>query len=206
MFTGIVQAQVQAFDVADKPGLKQFAIMLPEALQAGLTIGASIAIDGVCLTVTSIAGGRVSFDAIEQTLSVTNLANVVDGYRVNVERSARYGDEVGGHILSGHIDAMATIVGMERTENNLTVWYEIAPSLHKYVFERGFVALNGCSLTVAKVNSSHQFAVCYIPETLRATSHSIKQVGDRINLEIDRQTQAIVDTVERTLAAGRITP
>ena len=201
MFTGIVQASVAAKNVVDKENLKQFSVDLPETLQSGLSIGASIAIDGVCLTVTTIDAGRVSFDVIGQTLAVTTIGKVCEGYTVNLERSARYGDEVGGHILSGHIDATAEIVAIELTENNKTVWYEIAPHLHKYVFERGFVALNGCSLTVAKVNEKHQFAVCYIPETLRATTHGAKVQGDTINLEIDRQTQAIVDTVERSLAA-----
>lgn len=204
MFTGIVQALVIAKNVINKPGLKQFSVDLPEALQGSLAIGASIAIDGVCLTVTCIDHARVSFDVIDQTLAVTTIADVANGYAVNLERSARYGDEVGGHILSGHIDAVATIVDIELAENNKTVWYEIAPELQKYVFERGFVALNGCSLTVAKVNEKQQFAVCYIPETLRATTHGSKALGERVNLEIDRQTQAIVDTVERSLAAKNL--
>ncbi len=200
MFTGIVQAKLPAKNVVDKPGLKQFSIVLPEPIKSKLAIGASIAIDGVCLTVTAINNAEVSFDAISQTLDVTTLATIKDNTWLNVERSAKYGDEVGGHILSGHIDTVARISSIEETENNKTVWYEVEPRLHKYILERGFIALNGCSLTIAKVNELHQFAVCYIPETLRATTHADKKEGDLINVEIDRQTQAIVDTVEKTLA------
>lgn len=200
MFTGIVQIKTATHDVQDNEGLKRFAITLPSHLIEGVQIGASVAIDGVCLTVTTIEDNTLYFDAIAQTLEVTTLGQVSEGYEVNVERSARFGDEVGGHIVSGHIDTTAKIVDVEETENNRTVWYEVDSRLHKYIFERGFIALNGCSLTVAKVNEAHQFAVCYIPETLRVTCHVDKGVGDKINVEIDRQTQAIVDTVEATMA------
>lgn len=201
MFTGIVQTTVTAEQVLDKDGLKSFNVTLPEDLAGGLELGASIAIDGVCLTVTAIDNTTVRFDVIGQTLAVTTLNQICDGYRVNLERSASYGKEVGGHIVSGHIDAVATIVDQQFASNNVTVWYETDARLHKYIFERGFVALNGCSLTVAQVNDKHQFAVCYIPETLKVTTHADKTIGATVNLEIDRQTQAIVDTVERTLAA-----
>lgn len=201
MFTGIVQATVVAKSVNNKAGLKSFTIDVPNAENRPPEIGASIALDGVCLTVTKIDASAVTFDVIEQTLQVTSLSQVKDGYLLNMERSARYGDEVGGHVVSGHIDATASVVDIEISENNKTVWYQTKPELHKYIFEKGFIALNGCSLTVAKVDDKHRFAVCYIPETLAKTTHGQKQLGDQINLEVDRQTQAVVDTVERTLAA-----
>lgn len=200
MFTGIVQARLPLAEVEDKAGLKTIVIDLPDAMAEGLAIGASVAIEGVCLTVTEIDGNRASFDIIDQTLTVTSLAKLQQGTIVNVERSAKYGDEVGGHIVSGHIDTVATIINIEQSENNQMVWYAVEQRYHKYIFERGFVALNGCSLTVAKVNDKHEFAVGYIPETLRVTTHGFAALGDTINVEIDRQTQAIVDTVERTLA------
>jgi len=200
MFTGIVQFKTCVFGVEDKPGLKSFWISLPDTTVETVKIGASIAIDGVCLTVTTIQENHVRFDVIAQSLAVTTLGGLVEGSEVNVERSAQFGDEVGGHIVSGHIDQQAVIAAVETDENNRTVWYELDSSLHKYVYQRGFIALNGCSLTVAKVNEAHQFAVCYIPETLKTTTHATKIAGDKINVEIDRQTQAIVDTVEKTLA------
>lgn len=200
MFTGIVQFKTVAHHVVEKAGLKSFSITLPNEYASNVLIGASIAIDGVCLTVVSIDGNDVRFDTIQQSLEVTSLSGLVEGTEVNVERSVSFGDEVGGHIVSGHIDTVAVVTNVEVTENNQTVWYEVEERLHKYIFERGFIALNGCSLTIAKVDENKRFAVCYIPETLSATTHGIKGLGDKVNVEIERQTQAIVDTVERTMA------
>jgi riboflavin synthase len=150
--------------------------------------------------VTHIRGNDVDFDVMQQTLEVTTLGIVEEGGRVNVERSAKQGAEIGGHILSGHIDCSAEVVAIEEPENNRFVSYQLPAALMKYVFDKGFVAINGCSLTVAKVNrEERQFTVCYIPETLRITTHGDKQIGDKVNIEIDRQTQIIVDTVERLL-------
>lgn len=172
-------------------------------MRQDVIIGASIAIDGVCLTVTSCdqATGIVAFDIMQQTIDLTSLGLLQEGNWVNLERSARHNDEIGGHCVSGHVDNTAEVISLERSENNLRIHYRYPPGLDKYLFKKGFVALNGCSLTIADID--HQactLVVSYIPETLRATTHGDKMPGDRINLEVDRQTQAIVDTVERVLA------
>lgn len=201
MYTGIVQGAFLVTAVTDKPGLKTITVTLAEPLMAELTLGASIAVDGVCLTVTGFEGLNVDFDIMQQTLVSTTLADLQSGSQVNVERSAKQGVEIGGHLLSGHIDTMAEVVAIEEPENNRFVTYQLPAELMKYVFEKGFIALNGCSLTVAKVNrTEHNFTVCYIPETLRVTTHGAKQLGDKVNIEIERQTQTIVDTVERLLS------
>ncbi|MCG8672554.1 MAG: riboflavin synthase subunit alpha, partial [Pseudomonadales bacterium] len=143
---------------------------------------------------------QVSFDAMEVTLKLTSLGGLSVGDKVNVERSAKQGDEVGGHIVSGHVDGMADIVRVEPSENNQKVTYQLPESAMLYLFEKGFISLDGCSLTIAEIDKSkHQLTVSYIPETLRVTSHGLKQVGDKVNFEIDRQTQAIVDTVKHLL-------
>lgn len=186
--------------VERKPGLHRFVIALPASLLVGLEIGASVSVDGVCLTVTAIEAEQVYFDAMQQTLSLTTLGNVEAGDVVNIERSAKQGVEVGGHIISGHVDGCAEVVAIEQPENNCFISYRPPAEKLKYIFAKGFVGLNGCSLTVADVDKEQStFKVCYIPETLRVTNHGSKQVGDRINFEIDRQTQAIVDTVENFL-------
>jgi riboflavin synthase len=162
-----------------------------------------VAIDGVCLTVTVIEQSKVYFDVMQQTLSLTTLGNLKVGDRVNLERSAKQGVEIGGHIVSGHVDGTVEVVGIEQPENNCFITYQAPAEKMKYIFAKGFIALNGCSLTVADVDKAKRtFQVCYIPETLRVTTHGRKQLGDRLNFEVDRQTQTIVETVENFLKAN----
>ena len=200
MFTGIVQGAVAIGRIDRKPGLHTLALALPDYLREQLQIGASVAVDGVCLTVTAIDDADVSFDVMQETLSLTALGQLSVGDNVNIERSAKQGVEVGGHIISGHVDGCAEVIAIETPENNYVVSYRIGPEKMKYIFNKGFISLNGCSLTVAGVDkTAGEFTVCYIPETLRVTTHGEKEVGSLINVEIDRQTQVIVDTVENFL-------
>lgn len=201
MYTGIVQGVGEIVSLETLPGLSHLAVSLPESLLDGITLGASIGLDGVCMTVTGWQDCVVNFDAMEETLRATTLGALTVGDRVNVERSARQNDEIGGHLLSGHVDGMADIVEIERRENNWKAFYQLPVSLKKYVFRKGFVAVNGCSLTVVDMDDkSGIFSINFIPETLRATTHGEREPGDRVNIEVDRQTQVIVDTVERVLA------
>lgn len=203
MFTGIVQSKCQIQQVIKQPGLLTIAIVLPENLRHGVNLGASIAIDGVCLTVTSYNQntGLVTFDIMQQTLDLTSLHQLTESKWVNIERSAKMNDEIGGHCVSGHIDNTAEVVLLKESANNLNIYYRYPEHLDKYLFKKGFVALHGCSLTIADIShKSHELMVSYIPETLKVTTHGEKQKGDIVNLEVDRQTQAIVDTVERVLA------
>ena len=202
MFTGIVQAKVKVDAIERKPGLITLDITLPSAYADNIKLGASIAVDGVCLTVTyfDVKTGRVSFDIMQQTLDLTALSGLNVGDWVNIERSAKLSDEVGGHNVSGHCDAVVTISSIETTENNQRISYHYPEHYNKYLFEKGFVALNGCSLTIASIDKAkHILSVAFIPETLKTTTHGLKQLGQSINLELDRQTQTIVDTVERVL-------
>ena len=170
-------------------------------LRDGLEIGASVGLNGVCMTVTRIENDRVHFDAMQETLSLTTLGQLAVGDLVNVERSAKQGAEIGGHLISGHVDGRAVVTAVERSENNLTLFFQLPKTLVKYVFRKGFIGLHGCSLTVASMDSSRGvFSVCLIPETLRSTNLGALSVGAEVNIEVDRQTQVIVDTVERVLA------
>lgn len=202
MFTGIVQTQCNIHSIITQSGLITISIILPEFLRENINLGASIAIDGVCLTVTSFdaVSGEVSFDIMQETLNLTSLAALEKGYSVNVERSAKANAEIGGHIVSGHVDGTATISAIQKTDNNLRISYQFPSALAKYVFKKGFVALNGCSLTIADIDyHQHELTVSFIPETLKISTHGNKKIADIINFEVDRQTQAIVDTVERVL-------
>jgi len=198
MFTGIVQACVPITSCQDKPGLKTFSLHLPETLDKNVKLGASIAIDGVCLTVAKKQGQKVIFNAMQETLQKTTIGLLKKGQTVNLERSARFGDEIGGHVVSGHVTGMAKIIHVETPENNQIVTFKVPKAWMKYILPKGFIALDGCSLTIVDVKkSAGTFTVWFIPETLKRTVFGRKQVGDMVNVEIDSRTQAIVDTVEQ---------
>lgn len=196
MFTGIVSGAYPIRRTTVQDGLLSFTINLPQELMEGVEIGASIAIDGVCLTVTRFTESSIDFDVMQQTLRTTTLAHVREGDMVNIERSHRPGMEVGGHLVSGHVDGTARVVRVDTPANNCVITMELPQAWMKYVFPKGFIALNGASLTVAEVDKRKCTITVYlIPETLRRTTFGQKKVGDEINFEVERQTQVIVDTI-----------
>jgi riboflavin synthase len=142
----------------------------------------------------------VSFDLMKETLRITNLGEVGEGDSVNVERAAKFSDEIGGHLMSGHIMTTAE-VKILTSENNRQIWFKVQdPTLMKYILYKGYIGVDGISLTVGEVTPT-RFCVHLIPETLQRTTLGVKKLGDRVNIEIDPQTQAVIDTVERVLAA-----
>ncbi|MBS0289109.1 MAG: riboflavin synthase subunit alpha [Proteobacteria bacterium] len=201
MFTGIVQAAVLVSFMKQSNDLMRYALQLPQALRIDLKIGASMSVWGVCQTVVAIEAEQVFFEAIAETLRCTNLKFLKLNQTVNIERAARMGDEIGGHLLSGHVIGTGII---HKIEKNLADQYRLTIACEsawmKYILHKGFIALNGVSLTVQAIDPSGYFTVHLIPETLRVTTFNTAKVGESINIEIDTQTQAIVDTVERILA------
>ncbi len=196
MFTGIVRGRGAVKGVHALPGLSRLEVELPPGADQDLEQGASIAVDGVCLTVTEIMGRRVKFDAMQETLRLTTLGDLASGSEVNIERAAKDGAEVGGHAISGHVDCTATIIAIEKPDNNWVVTFEVPPAWRKYIFQKGYVALNGTSLTISGVDrAAGTFQVWFIPETLRLTTFGLKRVGDRVNLEVERGTLVTVDTI-----------
>ncbi len=197
MFTGIVQGIATVAAITDRPGLRSFTLQFPSGFCQGLEIGASVASDGVCLTVTALKGpDQADFDVMQQSLALTTLAELTVGSRINVERAAKDGAEIGGHPLSGHIDFMATIAEIRRPENNHVIRIAVPAPWIRYVFAKGYIAINGASLTVADADrQAGWFEVWLIPETLRMTTFGDKDVGAKLNIEIERQTQVFVDTV-----------
>ena len=202
MFTGIVQGLAQVASITDRPGLRSFELAFAPGFDAGLEIGASVACDGVCLTVTALPGpGRACFDVMQQSLALTTLGSLLAGSPLNVERAARDGAEIGGHPLSGHVDCLATLLSIRRPENNHLLRIAMPASHRRYVFAKGYIAVNGASLTVAEVDRrAGWFEVWLIPETLRMTTFGLKHVGDVLNIEIERGTQVVVDSVRDALA------
>ena len=199
MFTGIVQGLGEITHIQDHGGIRRLQVRLPMGSDQGLETGASVAINGVCLTVVGWDQRGVEFDVIDETLRLTNLGDLKVGHVVNVERAARFGDEIGGHVLSGHIHGRAQVTEVVETDANLAVWWAVPEALKKYVLPKGYVSLNGCSLTVGDTERDGHLSIHLIPETRELTTFGRVTVGDSLNLEIDYQTQAIVDTVERVL-------
>jgi riboflavin synthase len=199
MFTGIVQGTAEIVSIHERKAFRTHVIRLPLSAVEGMQSGASVAHNGCCLTVTGIEGERVSFDLMRETLRVTNLGELQAGDRVNFERAARFGDEIGGHQMSGHILCTAEVVAVEASEDNRRIRFRLPQEWSRYLFTKGYIGIDGISLTIGEVEGA-EFDVNLIPETLNRTNIGTRQPGDRVNIEIDPQTQAIVDTVERVLA------
>jgi riboflavin synthase len=172
-------------------------------LAAGLDLGASVSIDGVCLTVAGLAGptrSEVLFQVIRETLERTTLGSLEVGSKVSVERSYRIGDELGGHELAGHVLGTGRIDWLSDTGQQRDMRISVPREWMKYILRKGFIAVDGSSLTVGETDARGTFELHLIPETLRLTNLGLKQVGDRVNIELDARTVAIVDSVERILA------
>ncbi|MET0065706.1 MAG: riboflavin synthase subunit alpha [Candidatus Thiodiazotropha sp.] len=198
MFTGIVQGTAEVVAIDEKTDFRTHRLRFPDSALSNLQPGASIAHNGCCLTVARIAGDCVDFDLMQETLRVTNLGELIPGERVNFERAARFGDEIGGHAMSGHILCTADVIAVKTSENNHQVRFRLPREWSKYLFTKGYIGIDGISLTIGEV-SGNEFDVNLIPETLQRTNIGSRTPGDRVNIEIDPQTQAIVDTVTRIL-------
>ena len=198
MFTGITHGTFQV-NVHRSGDLLQLGINLG-TYGRHLNVGASVAINGVCLTVVSIQDKEATFDVASETARITNLGFLQDKANVNVERSFKVGDEVGGHILSGHVAACVDVVEFQRSNQEASMTFQVPERWRSYLITKGFVALNGCSLTIAEFDRKRGIgSVNLIPETLRRTTFSETVTGDRLNLEVDSQTQTIVETVREIL-------
>ena len=201
MFTGIVQGlgTIKAIDEGD--GITTFSVLCPDTHD--LAIGASVAIDGVCLTATSIEEELVTFDIIPETMERTTLGERGVDDEVNIERSLRYGDEVGGHLLSGHIIGRGLVRYAQAVGEGAQLKIKAPPSIQKYIQTKGYIGIDGISLTLGEVNGN-EFDLHIIPETLRLTALGSKQAGDAVNIEIDSTTMMIVETVERLLKENEL--
>ena len=200
MFTGIVSGVASIQSVEDKGSFWAISIDFGR-FKEGLEIGASVSLDGVCLTVVSIDENIVHFDIIEETLNRTTLGNIKSGDNVNVERSLKVGDELGGHILSGHVLTTAKIIQKVENEGSIDLLIENKEEFSDYILQKGYVAIDGMSLTIGRVTEDY-FSLHIIPETLRVTTIKSKSEGDRVNIEIDSRTQAIVDTIRNMEASS----
>jgi riboflavin synthase len=185
MFTGIVEESGRVAAVQVTPDGARLEIVAP-LVAAGARVGDSVAINGVCLTATDVVESlaRLAFDAVPETLSRTNLGALRSGDRVNLERPLAVGDRLGGHIVQGHVDAVGRIVALQPEGNATRVTIAAPETLMRYVVEKGSIAVDGISLTIAGVDGE-QFSVAIIPHTWEVTNLSHRRVGDPVNLEVD---------------------
>ena len=197
MFTGIVQGTGTIQSMSGE-SVRRFIIDFNEVSTDNLQIGASVAINGVCLTVVEQNNKLVSFDVIPETIDRTTFSNSRVGDKVNLERSLKIGDELGGHLLSGHVMGIGEIDYILTGEDNTDIRIIAESNIMKYINSKGYVAIDGISLTIGEV-SSNSFMLHLIPETLRITTIGDKTIEDRVNIEIDSMTQTIVSTVERIM-------
>jgi|TARA_B100001996_G_scaffold310321_1_gene252056 riboflavin synthase len=195
MFTGIVAGTAAILRIDKGDGISTFTVDMRDFVE-GLETGASVSLDGVCMTVVSMDSGHVTFDAITETMERTTLSDRIEGDLLNVERSMRFGDELGGHILSGHVMGTAEIIESRIVGEGIDIRISIPEGCAPFILEKGFIAVDGMSLTVGKCDDE-SFILHIIPETLRITTLDKKEVGDRVNVEIDSRTQAVVETILR---------
>ncbi len=202
MFTGIIQDMALVKSVHKEPGLHRLILTTNAEFTAGLTLGGSIAVNGVCLTVVDFSPSEMIFQIMQSTLNCTNLGQLQSNDWVNIERSLRLGDEIGGHLISGHVETTAKIITIDKPhELNWILTLQTQPQWFKYIFPKGFICLDGASLTIQEViPEQHTFTVHLIPETIKRTTFQFKSIGANINVDIDKQTIAIVDSVKRILA------
>lgn len=200
MFSGIVKDLFPVSSLQISSDHLTFAITTDADFAEGLAVGSSVAVDGVCLTVSAIEGNQIFFDVIAETLKKTTLKDLSLGRALGCERSLKMGDEIGGHLVSGHVFGVAAI---DKIEGNIFT-ISCPSNWMKYILPKGFIAIDGASLTIVDVSREGFFTVHLIPETLARTPLGKKQVGDFVNLEIESQTYAIVETLSQMPQFGII--
>ena len=202
MFSGIVSHKSKVLKVETFSDFVRIHITTPKNFYKGLKKGASISVNGVCLTSKDTGSKNLKFDVIEETLLKTNLKHILKGDIVNLERSIKASSEIGGHLMSGHIHFTGEVKKIFQKENTKDMRISISREYSDYILEKGYIGINGCSLTIGKV-FKNQFNIHLIPETLKITNLNKLDEKDLVNIEIDQATIAIVDTVKKTLAAQK---
>lgn len=201
MFTGIVTATAPIVEMSQSSTGWRIGVALDEHHRDDLKTGASVAVSGICLTVSEVNNaGTVAFDLSTETLARTTAKSWSRGTKVNIERSAKPDAEIGGHILSGHIDGECTVTAINKSCDYARIDLNIPQSHARFLFDKGYIGLDGCSLTICEPDrKTGNFFVSLIPETLRLTTFDFISFGDMVNFEIDRQTQILVDTIRESL-------
>jgi len=198
MFTGIVSGQGYIHRIKNNVDYTSIAIKAPSGFSKNLKRGASVAVNGVCLTAKKGATDLLEFDVITETLEKTNFKLLSKGNKVNLERSMTANTEIGGHLVSGHIHGVGVIKSIDDRGQTKDLRIQPPASLMEFLFYKGYVGLNGCSLTIGKVFKS-SFNIHLIPETIKVTNFQKMKKGDLINIEIDQTTINTVETIKKIM-------
>ena len=198
MFSGIVQETGKVIGFVKEKDIFNLSIECSSEFISDLKKGASISVDGVCLTVKDENPEILRFDLVEETIKRTNFQNIKTGDNVNLERSLKMGDEIGGHPVSGHIHGTSKVISIDKRDQSWDVKFSVESFMHDYMLHKGYVAINGCSLTVGEV-SSKSFMIHLIPETLSITNLFQLEQDSIVNIELDQNTIVIADTVKKYL-------
>ena len=202
MFSGIVQAKGKISLIKEFDDYLSIEISAPKGFNKNLEKGASVSVNGVCLTSKSNGYKALKFDVIEETINRTNLKQILKGNVVNLERSIKASSEIGGHLMSGHIHFTGKVKEIISKENTKDFIIGFPKKFKQYILEKGYIGVNGCSLTIGKVKNN-SFNLHLIPETLSITNLKDLVKGDLVNIEIDQNTIAIVETVKNYLTAQK---
>ena len=203
MFTGIVSGKGHVQKIIKSKDFVSLIIKAPKGFSKNLTKGASVSVNGVCLTVKKGKTDILEFDVIEETLQKTNLKDISKSSKVNLERSMTAKTEIGGHLVSGHIHGTGKVLKVINRQATKDLQIKIPTSLREYFFYKGYVALNGCSLTIGKVLKT-SFYIHLIPETVSVTTFKDIKKGDLINIEIEQATINTVETVKRVMSERKV--
>jgi riboflavin synthase len=200
VFTGIVEAVGRVAALAPRDEVTRITVEAP-SIAADLPLGASVAVNGACLTVVAVEGARVAFEAVRETLDRTSLGRLAPGARVNLERALRADARLDGHIVQGHVDATGTVRSLLRAGEDARLAVDCAPDFAALLVPKGSIAIDGVSLTLVGVGPAG-FDVALIPHTLSATNLGDRRPGDAVNLEADVLGKYVRRYVEQVLAAG----
>jgi len=203
MFTGIVSGKGQVQKIIKYKDYLSLIIKAPKGFSKNLVKGASVAVNGVCLTVKKDKTDFLEFDVIEETIQKTNLKNISRLSKVNLERSMTAKTEIGGHLVSGHIHGTGEVLKVINKQATKDLQIKIPKSLREYFFYKGYVALNGCSLTIGRVLKT-SFYIHLIPETVSVTTFKDIKKGDLINIEVEQATINTVETVKRVMSERKV--
>ena len=203
MFTGIVSCKGHIQKIIQNGDSVSLVIKAPKGFSKNLVKGASVSVNGVCLTVKKGKTDSLEFDVIEETLKKTNFKNLSNLNKVNLERSMTAKTEIGGHLMSGHIHGVGKVLKIINRNKTKDLQISIPPNLREYFFYKGYVAIDGCSLTIGKVLKS-SFYIHLIPETISVTTFKEIKKGDLINIEIEQTAINTVETVKRFMLEKKV--
>ena len=203
MFTGIVSGKGHVQKIIKSKDYVSLIIKAPKGFSKNLTKGASVSVNGVCLTVKKGKTDILELDVIEETLQKTNLKDISKSSKVNLERSMTARTEIGGHLVSGHIHGTGEVLKVINRQATKDLQINIPTSLREYFFYKGYVALNGCSLTIGEVLKT-SFYIHLIPETVSVTTFKDIKKGDLVNIEIEQATINTVETVKRVMSERKV--